>query len=92
MCERREQQQQQQQQLNSSAKNHNSNSQGEEEVGGAEDVLSIRSSERRIQLLNDVVSIRSGMPGCTVKADSRPTVPLKVLSSEMDPAESRLIR
>jgi hypothetical protein len=76
MCERREQQQQQQQQLNSSAKNHNS--QRQEEVGGAEDVLSIRSSERRIQLLNDVVSIRSGMLGCcTVKADSRATVPLR---------------
>jgi hypothetical protein len=78
MCERREQQQQQQQQLNSSVKNHNSNSQGQEEVGGAEDVLSIRSSERRIQLLNDVVSIRSGMLGCcTVKAESRATVPLR---------------
>ncbi len=69
MCERREQQQQQQQQLNSSAKNHNSNSQGQEEVGGAEDVLSIRSSERRIQLLNDVVSIRSGMLGCTLHSE-----------------------
>jgi hypothetical protein len=74
MCERREQQQQQ---LNSSAKNHSSNSQRKEEVGGAEDVLSIRSSERRIQLLNDVVSIRSGMLGCTEKAASRGNVPVR---------------
>jgi uncharacterized surface protein with fasciclin (FAS1) repeats len=67
MSERREQQQQEQQQLTIAAttttppplSNHSRHSFVQEAVV-AEDVLSIRSAERRIQLLNDVVSIRSG--------------------------------